>query len=209
MFLTVIVLMTGALFIGGSFVEKKKAEVVTHDINTFQNASVKEDNSVPLRQANHRKAVTPGTTRSEVEDYRIGTIEPTGYSIGCSMLPAPIPEEEKKEDSIEWLMCNLETEAEYPGGVVEWQRYLNKNIRCPEDTTVEELHVTVMVQFVVDEKGNVCEVEAVGGSELLRAEAERVIKQSRKWKPAKKLSNGSGVRSFKKQPVIFRFETEE
>jgi protein TonB len=62
------------------------------------------------------------------------------------------------------------------------------------------------VQFVVDEEGNVCDAEAVSGSQALSAEAVRVIKKSGKWTPA--IQNGRCVKSIKRQPFIICLEAE-
>ncbi|MFL5748594.1 MAG: energy transducer TonB, partial [Niastella sp.] len=50
------------------------------------------------------------------------------------------------------------------------------------------------------------DVEAISGPNELRAEAVRVIKKSGKWTPA--VQNGRQVKSYKKQPIVFRLESE-
>lgn len=57
------------------------------------------------------------------------------------------------------------------------------------------------VQFVVEESGDVTEVEAISGPDLLREEAARVIRKSSKWKAA--VLNKKKIRSFKMQPIVF------
>ncbi|WP_431217597.1 energy transducer TonB [Puia sp. P3] len=63
---------------------------------------------------------------------------------------------------------------------------------------------TVTVQFIVDKDGKVSEVRALSGPETggLRDEAVRVIRNSGDWIPA--IQNGRKVKSYKRQPVIFR-----
>ncbi len=78
-------------------------------------------------------------------------------------------------DSI--ITCNLETEAEYPGGAAAWQYFLKKNLRYPEEIVESEMPDSVVVQFVVDEEGNVSNVEAVCGSWAMSKEAVRVIEE--------------------------------
>lgn len=98
----------------------------------------------------------------------------------------------------------MEIESEYPGGAPAWLRYLNKNFRYPEDAISNEIQGTVVVQFIVDKEGDVSDVETVSGPDQggLREEAIRVIRQSGKWIPA--IQNGRKVKSYKKQPVIFK-----
>jgi periplasmic protein TonB len=60
------------------------------------------------------------------------------------------------------------------------------------------------VQFIVDKEGKISNVEAIndpsdGG---LREDAARVIKKSGTWIPG--MQNGRKVRSYKKQPFMFR-----
>jgi periplasmic protein TonB len=61
-------------------------------------------------------------------------------------------------------------------------------------------NTTLLVQFIVDKEGIVSDVQAVSGPEVLRKEAERVIKKSGKWEPA--IQNGRKVSSYKSQPIV-------
>ena len=87
-----------------------------------------------------------------------------------------------------------------------WSRFLNKYLRYPQEAQDQGVQGMVVVQFIVDREGNVSDVEAVSGPMELRAEAVRVIKKSGKWTPA--IQNGNKVRSYKKQPIVFRLASE-
>jgi protein TonB len=71
-----------------------------------------------------------------------------------------------------------------------------------------EILGTVVVQFIVDKEGNVSDVSAISGPSEggLRDEAVRVIKKSGKWTPA--VQNGRQVKSYKKQPIVFKLEAQ-
>jgi protein TonB len=58
----------------------------------------------------------------------------------------------------------------------------------------------------VDQEGNVSDVKAISGPELLKPEAERLIKASGKWNPA--LQDGQKVKAYHRQPITFRLESE-
>jgi protein TonB len=120
-----------------------------------------------------------------------------------SVIPPPV--ENEFSDTMVWR--RVEIEAEYPGGAAAWQRFLNKNLRYPQEAIDNEIFGSVVVQFVVDKEGNVSDVEAVSGPEVLRAEMIRVIKESGKWTPA--VQGGRQVRSLKKQPFIICLQAEE
>lgn len=110
-----------------------------------------------------------------------------------------------KEDTIPAKVSDT-IGAEFPGGHAAWFNYLNKNLRYPKDTSIVKNTTTVVVEFVIDEEGNVTEVKAVGGIELLSTEAVRVIKKSTKWIPGKLQSTGRYIKSPKKQPFVFSEE---
>ncbi len=149
----------------------------------------------------------------KLEDTKIGTINqeglkdegivaPPASDEGKGVVEAP----KKVEEDWDKTFTKVEIESEYPGGSSAWQRYLNKNLRYPQDAIDNEIQGTIVVQFIVDKEGNVSDVEAISGPKELRDEAVRVIKKSGKWTPA--VQNGRQVKSYKKQPITFRLETE-
>lgn len=149
----------------------------------------------------------------KLEETKIGTVNQEGVKdegivappvedAGKGVVEAP----KKVEEDWDKTFTKVEIESEYPGGSAAWQRYLNKTLRYPQDAIDNEVQGTVVIQFIVDKEGNVSEVEAISGPEELRSEAVRVIKKSGKWTPA--VQNGRQVKSYKKQPIVFRLETE-
>jgi periplasmic protein TonB len=101
---------------------------------------------------------------------------------------------------------SVQIESEYPGGMPAWERFLNRNLRYPQEALDQGIQGFVTVQFIVDKEGNVSDVIAVSGPTELQAEAIRVIKKSGKWTPA--VQNGRHVKSYKKQPIGFKFNDE-
>jgi periplasmic protein TonB len=99
----------------------------------------------------------------------------------------------------------VEIESQYPGGLNAWAAYLNRNLSYPPDAVEKEVQGTVIIQFIVDILGNVSDVNAISGPEELRAAAVSVIKKSGKWTAA--IQNGQKVKSYKKQPVVFRLDS--
>ena len=197
---TVILILGSVLFVGYSFNAKKQVkstaplcELILPEI------PLKEEKTAPLPQPEHKEANSPKAVKIKQVKPLPGTIKVEGDDSHCGA-PPPIP-----EDDI--ILSKVEIEAEYPGGAAAWQRFLNRNLRVPQDVIDNELYGSVMVQFVVDKEGNVSNVEGVSGQEAMCAEAVRVIKKSGKWAPA--VQNGRYVKSLKKQPFIICFEVEE
>lgn len=205
--LTVILLMIVSLLIAGSFNTKDEKKIVVPDYSIVYEVPLnKEAEELPPPPPDSIFEIAPMMVDPEPIICEI--VAPPVHTIGCDLIPRPvIAEEEVKNDSDDIIVCNLpmEVEAEYPGGAAAWQRYLNRNMRFPEEA-IDEMQFNVVVQFVVDEEGYVSEVETVSGSKALGEEAARVIKQSSKWKPA--LRNGRRVKSSKRQPFIFHPESE-
>jgi periplasmic protein TonB len=131
-----------------------------------------------------------------------GIVAPPADDAGKGVVEAP----KKEEEDWDKTFTKVEIESEYPGGAAAWQRYLNRNLHYPQEAIDNEVQGAVVVQFIVDKEGNVSDVEAISGPQELRAEAVRVIKKSGKWTPA--VQNGRQVKSYKKQPIVFRLETE-
>ena len=153
--------------------------------------------------------------QEKLEETKIGTVNQEGVKdegitappvsdAGKGVVEAP----KKDEEDYDKTFTKVEIESEYPGGPSAWLRYLNKNFRYPDEAVNNEIQGTVVVQFIVDKEGNVSDVQAISGPESggLREEAIRVIKKSGKWTPA--VQNGRQVKSYKKQPIVFKLEAQ-
>lgn len=207
---TVILLLAGTAFIGCSFSTKDKVRAETSHVSKLivPETSLKKDTTVPLPQPVIKQDALPKRTKPEWVNIYLKPSEDEGLSADLDLIPPPPIEEDsiriQKDDSDAAFFCNLEKEAEYPGGTEAWNRFLNKNLKFPTDSSGNGIVGAVVVKFFIDEEGNVCDVEAVSGLAVLGAEAVRVIKKSRKWTPGKLYKNGRHIKSYKKQPIIFR-----
>ncbi|HEY4208027.1 MAG TPA: TonB family protein [Puia sp.] len=153
--------------------------------------------------------------QDKLEDTKIGTVNQEGIKdegitappvsdAGKGVVEAP----KKDMEDYDKTFTKVEIESEYPGGPAAWLRYLNKNFRYPDEAVNNEIQGTVVVQFIVDKEGMVSDVQAISGPTEggLREEAIRVIKKSGKWTPA--VQNGRQVKSYKKQPIVFKLESQ-
>ena len=153
--------------------------------------------------------------QEKLEDTKIGTVNQEGIKddgitappvsdAGKGVVEAP----KKDDEDYDKTFTKVEIESNFPGGDAMWLRYLNKNLRYPDDAVNNEIQGTVYVQFIVDKEGNVSDVQAISGPDQggLREEAVRVIKKSGHWNPA--IQNGRQVKSYKKQPIVFKLESQ-
>ncbi len=150
----------------------------------------------------------------DLEDAKIGSINQEGIKDDGIVAP-PVETEgkgiiaapQKKEEDYDGIFTSVQIESEYAEGKAAWERFLNKNLRYPQEAIDQNVQGDVYVQFLVDGEGNISNIEAVSGPEELRAEAVRVIRKSGKWTAA--IQNGRKVKSWKRQPIKFRLATEE
>ncbi|MET0243614.1 MAG: TonB family protein [Flavitalea sp.] len=150
----------------------------------------------------------------KLEDAKISIVNQAGIKDDGIVAP-PIDDgkgvveaPKKVEEDYDKTFTKVEIESKYPGGPAAWARFLNKNLanQYPQDAIDNEIQGTVVVQFIVDKEGNVSDVAAVSGPKELHDAAVKVIKKSGKWEPA--VQNGRQVKSYKKQPIVFKLDTE-
>lgn len=197
------VLFTVILLVTGCITKDKRETYIPDDV--LPEIPQKKDDTALLPKPAHKEADSAKTVKVKFTSPYIRKLIKKEEAPECGGVLMPAPEEDHS-DTMVWR--KVEIEAEYPGGAAAWQRFLNKNLRYPQELIDnEEIQCSVVVQFVVDTVGNVSNVEVVSGPELLGAEAVRVIKKSGKWVPA--VQGGRYVRSLKKQPFTIHFEAEE
>ena len=112
----------------------------------------------------------------------------------------------KETKPVEELQTYADTEPSYPGDSLAWQRFLYENLRYPKKAFRKKIQGTVVVEFIIDNKGEVDSVQAVSGPEKygLREEAIRVVTISGKWNPAKR--NGALIKSHKQEEIEFKLD---
>jgi len=181
-----------------------KAPLQKVEITKFTPPRIVADNEV--------KEEDKPPVQEKLEDTRIGTFNQEGVK-DAGIIAPPVSDAGKGvvegpggrgKDDYDKTFVKVEIESEYPGGPAAWLRYLNKNFRYPEEGLANEIQGMVVVQFIVDKQGGISDVQVVSGPVQggLREEAMRVISKSGLWIPA--IQNGRQVKSYKRQPVIFK-----
>lgn len=91
---------------------------------------------------------------------------------------------------------------QFRGGEMGLRKYIANNVRYPKIAKKKNIQGTVYIGFVVNEFGDVCNVEVLRGvHQSLDDEAVRVIKSLPKWKPATK--DGQPVSVSHSVPIKF------
>ena len=148
----------------------------------------------------------------KLEDTKIDVTSQEG--IKDEGLAAPPPDagkqvvEAPKEDENK-IFEKVEVEAEFPGGLPAWRRYLERNLNAqvPSDAGAPTGSYTVVVKFIVDKSGSISDVKALTSHGFgMEEEAVRAIKRGPKWTPA--IQNGRNVNAYRRQPITFSVEAQ-
>ena len=92
------------------------------------------------------------------------------------------------------------------GGLLDFAKWAMSNVKYPEEAINQDIIGKVLVEFVVEEDGSVSSVKTLQSpSEILNAEAERVVKSSPKWEAGE--HNGQKVKV--KMVIPFAFAKEK
>ncbi len=108
----------------------------------------------------------------------------------------------KKDTSAAFAV--VEEEAKFPGGDKAWSKHILKQLSLPDLVMAvnKPQKMTVEVQFVVCNDGEICSVEAINSSTpLLDIMAVNAIKKGPKWNPA--FQAGKNVKAYRRQKISF------
>jgi periplasmic protein TonB len=111
---------------------------------------------------------------------------------------------EPKEDKI-FIDINVDQEPLFPGGEQALKKFLEDNLIYPGNSISDGEEGLVLVQFIVDESGNISEAKIIEKSFIdLNKEALRVVNKMPAWKPA--LLQGEPVKCLFEVPITFSLE---
>ena len=117
-----------------------------------------------------------------------------------------IPEDVGKGvvEAEEPIFTIVEQMPEFPGGDEAMYKFINANLRYPQNEKEEGISGKVNLKFKVDKEGNISDFEVqrgIKGYPAFENEAIRVIKKMPKWNPGKQ--NGRAVSCWFGVPVGF------
>ncbi len=146
----------------------------------------------------------------QLENIRIGNVNQKGVKDDDIILPPSenstgAPEPLRKSEDIDVPFTTVQIEAQFPGGINEWAKYLQRNLNkdLPIENGAPPADYAVIISFIVDRNGTISDVRAENDPGYGTAlEAARVILKGPKWKPAEQ--NGNAVIYRQKQKITFR-----
>ncbi len=137
---------------------------------------------------------------AEIEETTIVSAEDQSEFVEITDDVPIVVEEPEQEEQIFQV---VENQPEFPGGMTELMKFLQKNIKYPSICQEQGIHGRVIVQFVVNTDGSIVDAQVMKPvNPYLDKEALRVVSIMPKWKPGEQ--RGKKVRVRFTLPVTFR-----
>jgi len=159
---------------------------------------VTEEEPPPPVEVLQELDISNKTQEGAKEGQSEGVIDAPEEAPPAIVEPEPEPEPE--------IFRIVEQQPEFEGGLSALLKYLGENIKYPAIARENGIEGKVVVQFVVDEKGDVSQAKVlrgIGGG--CDQEALRVVQtMSGKWKPGRQ--RGRAVKVWFTLPVAFKLQ---
>ena len=198
---TVLISQDGVILARSSSVEdieKKVTEILTKGQEYQTRLAKAREDSIANAKAAEQKRLEQ--QRAEEERLRIQREKEKQERIGES---AEIQDDVVVVVEESEIFHVVEKQPEFPGGMVELMRYIQKSIKYPAICQEQGIQGRVIVQFVINADGSIVDPQVIKPvNPYLDKEALRVVSTMPKWKPGEQ--DGKKVRVRFTLPVTFR-----
>lgn len=146
----------------------------------------------------------PQKLQEEVKETNVGTKDQEGDK---DIIAPPTEVAGPGEPAAPEIFTIVEENAEFPGGLSEMAKFIQKNLQYPSMAREAGISGKCFLKFVVNENGDISNVEVlkgVSGCPECDKEAIRVVKNMPKWKPAK--MTGRSVKCYFNLPISFKIQ---
>ncbi|BAX81378.1 M56 family metallopeptidase [Labilibaculum antarcticum] len=188
---------------GATILNRSNEVGVTSDRNGKFKLLVVEDATLGVRSEGYARKVL---ILDELTKYAEKT--ENGYFVKIKMYSESSAQKDEAYYKDEQVFVTVDQMPEFPGGELEMQKYIAKNVKYPKDAQQKGISGRVFVTFVVNKEGEVDQARVIrGASPSLDAESVRVIKSMPKWKPGKQ--RGEAVNVSYTVPINFSLEDDK
>jgi protein TonB len=146
----------------------------------------------------------PQKLQEEVKETNVGTKDQDGDK---DIIAPPTEVAGPGEPAAPEIFTIVEESAEFPGGLSEMAKFIQKNLQYPAMAREAGISGKCHLKFVVNESGEISNVEVlkgVSGCPECDREAIRVVKSMPKWKAAK--MTGRSVKCYFNLPISFKIQ---
>jgi protein TonB len=139
-------------------------------------------------------------TNEELANVTISNQAVEGDPVFTDFPTDPDPVAVEEDPTRVWI--TVEQQPEFPGGLSEMMKFVNKHIKYPSAARRMSIAGTVFISFVVNADGTIDQIETIKGIYAdCDKEAMRVIGKMPAWKPGKQ--NGKAVKVRFVLPIKF------
>ena len=143
------------------------------------------------------------TVTMREEAHSIPEMMVVAYAPEKKSYPVPEPKTSSSKSDEGEIFVVVERTPEFPGGMDELMKFLQRNVRYPAAAQQAGIQGKVEVEFTVKKDGSVSDVKVIRSvNPELDAEAVRVISAMPKWKPGEQ--RGTPVDARFEMPIVFR-----
>lgn len=146
----------------------------------------------------------PQKLQEDVKDSNVGTKDQEGDK---DIVAPPTENTGPAEAAAPEIFTIVEEQAEFPGGIAELGKFIQKNLQYPPMARDAGISGKCFLKFVVNESGSISNVEVlkgVPGCPDCDKEAIRVVKSMPAWKAAK--MTGKAVKCYFNLPISFKIQ---
>jgi periplasmic protein TonB len=155
-----------------------------------------------------QKAPRPMATVDKIQDQVIGVNNLAGdadkgeIQTNGNAESGVVGQKPETEEKKETVLKIAEVMPEFPGGIEALKRFLQKNLRMPDNGLETGEQVKVIARFVVGPDGRVRDIEIIqAAGAVFNQEVKRVIGKMPDWKPGSQ--NQRNVAVYFNLPVYF------
>lgn len=199
--------LMGALFVSGlvlasftyqqPFIENDLAEVTSSGDNSQVQQEEKQEEKPEQQEETTVEATPP--PQEEIAEIENKEEEPKPDV----KIPPPTKVDVKEKPAPQAEVIDFpDVEAQFPGGAVELQRWINNHVQYPETSIEMEEQGKVYLSFVVEMDGSISGINVEKGvSKDLDREAKRVVSSMPNWIPGE--AGGKKARTRCRLPIVF------
>jgi len=114
-------------------------------------------------------------------------------------VPQPESSDKVTDGNLIYSLAGIEVKPEFPGGIVELQRYIAQNFK---DIGKEGLKGKIFLTFIIEKDGSLSDIKSIRDIGFGTGdEAVRIVKSAPKWNPG--MHNGQAVRVMYALPINY------
>lgn len=154
---------------------------------------------------------TSATARSSTSGYATKNASSSGTTVAKrkarTTISIPAENKDRMVKDKEGVYNKAQVMPQFPGGQDALANYVNNHVEYPQQAIDNNTTGTVMVSFVVDERGKVKDARVIGNQmpkDGLSQEALRVVNNMPDWRPGK--VKGKNVKTRLELPINFQLE---